>query len=295
MPFAAGDEQVAEAHVRERPAHHHLVVPAPGAVRVEVLALDAVLDEVAPRRAVRLDRAGGRDVVGGDAVADHDQAAGAGDVLDRAGLRRHALEVRRQAHVRRVGIPREEIALGNGQRRPVLVAGEDVGVRAAVHVLVDRLGDRVLDLLRRRPEVAQEDLVPVLVAAERLGGQVEVDAARRARRRRRAAARRGSSPSPPDGCAPRSCGCRRGRRRRRARRRRPPRRSRAGAAPSCRCRSCSRSRRCESRAPRGTASGPPCRSTRSRPWSRARGSTSPTACGRGRARPRSSPGARRRP
>ncbi len=58
-------------------------------------------------------------------------------------------------------------------------------------------------------------------------------------------------------------------------------RSGRAAAPSCRCRSCSRSRPCGSRAPRGTASAPPCRSTRSPPWSRARGSTSPTACGRG--------------
>ena len=68
-------EQVPQPHVRERAAHHHLVVAAPRAVRVEVLTLDAVLDEVLAGRGVRLDRAGRRDVVGRHRVADHDEAA----------------------------------------------------------------------------------------------------------------------------------------------------------------------------------------------------------------------------
>ena len=106
----AGHELVAQAHVRERAAHHHLVVAAPRAVRVEVGALDAVLDEVGAGRRVELDRAGGRDVVGRDRVADRDEAAGAVDVGDRAGGGGHAVEVRRPAHVGRGVLPVEQLA-----------------------------------------------------------------------------------------------------------------------------------------------------------------------------------------
>ena len=49
----AGHELVAQPDVGERAAHHHLVVAAARAVRVEVGALDPVLDEVLRRRASR--------------------------------------------------------------------------------------------------------------------------------------------------------------------------------------------------------------------------------------------------
>ena len=85
--LAALDELVAEADVRERAAHHHLVVAAPRAVRVELAPLDAVLDQVLPGRRVGADRAGRRDVVGRDRVAEHHEHARAGDVLDRRAAR----------------------------------------------------------------------------------------------------------------------------------------------------------------------------------------------------------------
>jgi hypothetical protein len=84
--LAPGREQVAEADVREGASHHDLVVPAPRAVRVEVLPLDAVLDQVPASRAVGPDRSGGRDVVRRDAVAGPDEAARAGNVVDPPGL-----------------------------------------------------------------------------------------------------------------------------------------------------------------------------------------------------------------
>ena len=151
------------------------MVPAARTVGVEVLALDAVLDEVLPGRAVLPDGAGGRDVVGRDAVADHDQTARAGDVLDGARLLRHPVEVRRLAHVGRVGIPGEDVALGHVQRGPVLVPGEHVRVGSLVHLHGERASDRLLHLLGARPEVAEEDVVAVLVLPDRLGGQVDVD------------------------------------------------------------------------------------------------------------------------
>ncbi len=62
-------ELVLQADVRERAADHDLVVAAARAVGVEVLALDAVLGQVLPGRAVDLDVAGRADVVGRDRVA----------------------------------------------------------------------------------------------------------------------------------------------------------------------------------------------------------------------------------
>ena len=173
--------------------------------------------------------------------------------FDAAWLGRHPVEVRRQPHVRRGGIPGEELALGNGKPAPGVVAGEHVRVGRAEHLLADGAGDRLAHLVRRWPDVREEDVLAVRADPDRLRREVDVHASRRARRRRRAAVTRGSSPSPPDGSAPRSSGCRRARRTRRDRLR--PRRARSplGAGRSSRCTSCSRSRPCGSRAPRGTA------------------------------------------
>ena len=75
-PAALGARRhlVAQADVRERAAHHHFVIAAPRAVRVEVLLLDAVLDQPFPGRARRRNVAGRRDVVGRDRIAEHRRA-----------------------------------------------------------------------------------------------------------------------------------------------------------------------------------------------------------------------------
>ena len=205
-------------------------------------------------------------------VADHDEAARALDVRHRparahrrrstaGGARRSTRRPTRRARPRAPASARQRSS-------PVKTSAY---VRGTSRRCTD-VGDRRLSTSsRRRPEVAQEDVLAVGALAERLGRRGRRRSGRRARRRRRAAARRGSSPSPPGGCAPRSCGSRRGRRRRRGRPRRPPRRSARAAGPSCRCRSCSRSRPSGTRARRGTAAGRRARSSRSRPSSRARG------------------------
>src|SRR3546814_1841540 len=65
----------------------------------------AMLAEVLAGRAVLLDRAGGRDVVGGDLVAEQRQQAGALDVGDRRRRGAHALEIGRMLHVGRIPVP----------------------------------------------------------------------------------------------------------------------------------------------------------------------------------------------
>src|ERR1700722_13295104 len=97
--FGAGGELVAEPDVGERSADHHLVVTAAGAVGVEVLPVDAVLAQVQAGRGGGLERAGRRDVVGGDRVAELGQDLGPVDVGHRRRLGRHAVEVGRPGDV----------------------------------------------------------------------------------------------------------------------------------------------------------------------------------------------------
>src|SRR5439155_11904214 len=105
--FGAGSELLAQADIRERPAHHHFVVPAPRAVRIEVVRLDAMLDQIPAGRAVLLDGPRRRDVVRRDAVTEQREHPAAGDVAKRRGLKREPLEERRIADVGGVGIPYE--------------------------------------------------------------------------------------------------------------------------------------------------------------------------------------------
>src|SRR3954451_21820955 len=61
-------------------------------------------------------------------------AAGPRVVLSKyGGLARHPVEVRRQPHVRRVGIPREDFPRGCVEPTPAIVAGVDARVCAREH------------------------------------------------------------------------------------------------------------------------------------------------------------------
>ena len=191
-PLGPGRQLVAEADVGEGPADHHLVVAAARAVGVEVEDVDAVLDQVASRRALHLDRARRRDVVGGDAVAQDRQGAGPADLRDRLGLGRHPDEVRGVLDVGRGVVPLVEVALRHRQRVPVLVALEDLAVLLVEHLGADRLQDRVLDLALGRPDVLEVDRLAARVVAQRLVRGGRCPSCRPGRRRRPAGARRGS-------------------------------------------------------------------------------------------------------
>ena len=92
--------------------------------------------------------------------------------LRRLGL--HALEVRRVAHVRGVGAPGVAVAVRHVEARPVDVAVEDLRVALAEHVLLHGLLDRLGDLLRARPDVAQEDVGAVRPLPDRIVQEVDV-------------------------------------------------------------------------------------------------------------------------
>ena len=123
VALLARHQLVAQPDVAEGAAHHHLVVAAPGAERVEVDRPDAVLDQVAPGRPVDRDRAGRRDVVGRDRVAEHHQHPRAGDVarpgrLRAPGPRSTAAPGRRSSRRRRRTGPTPGSAGSASARRP---------------------------------------------------------------------------------------------------------------------------------------------------------------------------------
>ncbi len=168
-------ELVPQADVRERAAHHHLVVPAARAVRVEVLRLHALLDQPAARRAGCRNGARRRDVVRGDRVAQLREKTRAPDRLNAGRLERHSVKVRRVLHVGGLGAPAVRVAGGHLQRAPLLVALEDVRVLRAEHLRLHAGEDLVLHFLLRRPDVAKEHRA-VVADAQRLVLQVNVHA-----------------------------------------------------------------------------------------------------------------------
>ena len=150
------------------------MVAAARAVGVELRLLDPVLVEVERRRRALLDRAGRRDVVGRDRVAEQREHARALDVAGVRRLGRDVLEERRAADVGRVVLPRVAVALRHLERVPLLAAVEHLAVGLLEHLGAHGLLDDAADLLGGRPDVVQEDVVAVGVLAERLVEQVDV-------------------------------------------------------------------------------------------------------------------------
>src|SRR5690606_36642251 len=171
------EHPVADADVGEGTADHHVVVAAPAAVAVEVRRLHAALLQVPAGGGVLLDRAGRAELVGGVRVPEQRQHAGTHDVVDRAHLHRHAVEVGRVLDVGRGLVPGEGLAGGRIDAVPAGVALEHVGIVLREQLGADGGGDGVADLLVGRPDVTQVDVVAVAVLAQRLAGQVDVHGA----------------------------------------------------------------------------------------------------------------------
>ena len=130
--------------------------------------------QVVTRGAVGLDVAGRADVIRRDGVAESREHAGPGDIGDRGGLDRHAVEVRGLAHIGRLGSPLEGGTGGCRQRTPPLVTVEDSGVLVREHAGIDRGVDRGLHFGCIWPDVLQEDFFAVGPGAQRILVEIEV-------------------------------------------------------------------------------------------------------------------------
>ncbi len=150
------------------------MVPAAGAVGVEVGLRHLAFTQVFAGRRGQFDGAGRADVVGGDRVAEHAEDAGLDDVGDRLRLHAHALEIGRVLNIGGADVPGIGLAAGHLDALPGLVALEDVGVAGGEHLVRHVLALKRGDLFVGRPDVLQIDGLAVLAFAERLGGQVDL-------------------------------------------------------------------------------------------------------------------------
>src|SRR5215472_5601230 len=127
----AGDHEVAQPDVGEGATHHHFVVAAPRPVRIKVLRLNTLLDEVARSRAALRDVAGGRDVIGSHRIAEYGEHTRAAHVGERLELHGHAVEVGRILDVGGLLVPGVTLPCGHADVGPVLIALEDTRVALA--------------------------------------------------------------------------------------------------------------------------------------------------------------------
>src|SRR6202035_1498105 len=163
---------VAQADVGKSPAYHHFVIAAPRAVGVEVGGLDAMLLQIFSGGTVLLDRSGGRNVVGSDAVSQYRQYAGRVNVLDGRGLELHVVEVRSAANVGGIFFPGVGLAFGNGEPAPALVTLKYFGVAFGKHFRSDRPPHRFLDFTLRGPEVGEVNRIAVSTFADSVFAKV---------------------------------------------------------------------------------------------------------------------------
>src|SRR5205823_12578341 len=155
--LGTGHHFVAQPNVRERAAHHDLMIAAASAIGIEILSLNAVSDQPFTGRTRDGNVAGGRDVVGRDRVAEQTECARASNRANARRLRAHVVEIRRILDIGGALIPCEGLSARHLELLPELVAAENVGVLRLEELAFYAAIDLVLHLLRRRPDVAKED------------------------------------------------------------------------------------------------------------------------------------------
>ncbi len=168
------DHEVLDAHIGERAAHHHVMVAAARAVAVEVLLHHAVLQQPLAGGRGFLDRPRGRDMVGGDRVAEerHDARAPHRGIAALRRLEREVREERRLGDVGArgpvVGVARYTLDLAPEGSRIGLHLAVVIAERLAVHRMLHEL----VHLVAAGPDIAQVHVAPAAPLAHRLGHQV---------------------------------------------------------------------------------------------------------------------------
>ncbi len=135
-----------------------------------------MLGQITASGAVLLDVAGRGDVVGGDRVAQQRQDAGIVDVGDARRIAGDGLEEGRILDVGGVGVPDIGLGIRHLDRLPLLVTVEHGAVLLVEHGGVELLHG-VGHFLLGGPDVFQIDRLTVIAGAQRLLGQIDLDAA----------------------------------------------------------------------------------------------------------------------
>ena len=170
----AAEQLIFDANVRKGAARHHFIIPAPRAVLIEIVWRDIVLFEPFRGRTPFGDAARRRNVVGGDAVAEHAQHARVVNFLQRRERHFQIIKERRIGNIRRTFAPFVQFAARCGNRVPHRIAVEHIAVRFFKHLRVHCVGNRLRDFLLRGPNVAQENILAIFSNAERFSFQINV-------------------------------------------------------------------------------------------------------------------------
>ena len=152
------------------------MVAAPCTVGIEVGLEHAIGLQVLACGGALRDRACRRDMVGGDRVAEQTQCP---RIADRCGLGRRHVEVGKEGRVGDVGGlgPVVNLPRCSGHRVPQSVVLGEVAVESAEGARAHGVVHQLAHLFRRGPDIADVDVAPLLVLAQRLGHQIDVDVA----------------------------------------------------------------------------------------------------------------------
>ncbi len=165
--FHPGHQPITNTDVGEGAAHHHLMIAAARAILIELGRRHTALEQIVAGRAVRLDGAGRRDVIGSHAIPQEHQHARAENIANGRWFRR---QVGEEGWLMDIGamsiVPGKQGAAGRHDRVPQLVAGEHVGILLPEQVRMQGSSNGRLDLLLVRPDVPQVDGPARFVHAE---------------------------------------------------------------------------------------------------------------------------------
>jgi len=150
------------------------VVPAPGAVGVELVGFHALFGEPLTGGLLTAERAGRADVVGRDRITEQHQRAGVVDICDTGLFQREVLEEGRLADVRRRVVPLVDLTGRRIECRPAFVSLEHGGVLLFEHRGIDTVVNRRVDLVGVGPDVREIDRIAVGIRSERVVFEVDV-------------------------------------------------------------------------------------------------------------------------
>ena len=169
------NHEVLDADIGKSAAGHDAVVAAARSVTIEVRRLDAVFDQIFPRRRSCFDRASRRNVVGRDGITENTERTRSSDVGDLPRVHGEVFEERRVLDVSALVVPRVELSGRARDLVPLRVLPGEIRVKLAEDFRLERGLHAGTHLVERGPKVAKINLLAVLVFAQRFLGEVDID------------------------------------------------------------------------------------------------------------------------
>src|SRR5205085_3723112 len=119
-----------------------------------------------PGRRRRLDGPGGRNVIGGDGIAENPERAGSANFFDLAWCHRKIFEERRLVDVVAVFIPLVDLAGTRGNFIPLRILPGEVAVEPAENFRGEGRLHGIADLGESRPKITEIDFLAVGAASD---------------------------------------------------------------------------------------------------------------------------------